>query len=44
MGSEPYLKDFVRASVEDRLQSGRPIVINHETVDEVNQTYPRSSV
>ena len=47
MGSESYLKDFVRSgSVEDRALSRRPTVINQEKVDEVNdllQTYPGSS-
>ena len=48
MGSEPYLKDFVRSRVlNDRSRSGRPTVINQEKVDEVNdflQTHLGSSV
>ena len=48
MGSEPYLKEFVRAGgVEARSQSRRSTDINQEKVDEVNdflQTHPESSV
>ena len=47
MRSEAYLKDFVRASVEDQLRSERPAVINQEKFDEVNdffRTHPGSSV
>ena len=42
--SEPYLKDFMGLGV---LKSGRPIVINQEKVNEVNdflQTHSGSSV
>ena len=48
MGSQPVLKDFVRAGVSnDQSQFGRPTEINQGEVDKVNdflQTYPRSSV
>ena len=44
LGSEPYLKDFLRAGV---LQSKRLTGINQEKVDEVNdflQTHPGSKM
>ena len=48
MGSESYLKDFVRTGVfNDRSRSGRSTRTNQEKVDEVNdalQTHPESSV
>ena len=48
MGSEPYLKDFVRSGVlNDRSRSGRPTGFNQEKVSEVNdffQTHPGLSV
>ena len=48
MGSQPYLKDFVRGRMlNDRTGSGRLTVINREKVGEVNdclQTHPGSSI
>ena len=45
MGSELYLKDFVRRGVlNNRSRSGRLTAINQEKVDEVNQTHPGPSV
>ena len=40
MGSEPYLKDFVRSGVlNDRSRSGRPTGFNQEKVSEVNDFF-----